>query len=181
MLFWAVLTQSSSILFWKATVIPCNTIWYNAIPSNTIRWNVIPCHGMTLHRTTSLIFQKLFTGKSVFLINQFTFWNFSNVNTIKCIFAAWYCMVSHCIVLNLTVLHGIALYHCWLQRAGCISQDTYRLYLYFHLTSTGRWNLVSQLHLWEPAYSRNSWAFFCHRIIWFASIQLCFKLPLSNG
>ena len=36
---------------------------------------------------TLLIFQKLFTGKSVFLINQFTFWNFSNVNTIKCIFA----------------------------------------------------------------------------------------------
>merc|ERR1740116_168691 len=37
-------------------------------------------------------------------------------------------MVSHCIVLNFTVLHGIALYHCWLRRAGCISQDTYLLY-----------------------------------------------------
>ena len=43
--------------------------------------------GGVLGRNTSLIFQKLFTGKSVFLINQFTFWNFSNVNTIKCIFA----------------------------------------------------------------------------------------------
>ena len=43
--------------------------------------------GGVLGRNASLIFQKLFTGKSVFLINQFTFWNFSNVNTIKCIFA----------------------------------------------------------------------------------------------
>ena len=41
--------------------------------------------GGVLGRNASLIFQKLFTGKSVFLINQFTFWNFSNVNTIKCI------------------------------------------------------------------------------------------------
>ena len=48
--------------------------------------------GGVLGRYTLLIFQKLFTGKSVFLINQFTFWNFSNVNTIKCIFAWlwWY-------------------------------------------------------------------------------------------
>ena len=38
---------------------------------------------------------------------------------------ALYCTVSHCIILNLTILHGIALYHCWLRRAGCISQDTY--------------------------------------------------------
>ena len=43
--------------------------------------------GGVLGRNTLLILQKLFTGKSVFLINQFTFWNFSNVNTIKCIFA----------------------------------------------------------------------------------------------
>ena len=43
--------------------------------------------GGVLGRNASLIFQNLFTGKSVFLINQFTFWNFSNVNTIKCIFA----------------------------------------------------------------------------------------------
>ena len=43
--------------------------------------------GGVLGRNASLIFQKLFTGKSVFLINQFTFWNFSNDNTIKCIFA----------------------------------------------------------------------------------------------
>ena len=43
--------------------------------------------GGVLGRNTLLIFQKLFTGKSVFLINQFTFWNFSHVNTIKCIFA----------------------------------------------------------------------------------------------
>ena len=45
--------------------------------------------GGVLGRHTLLIFQKLFTGKSVFLINQFTFWNFSHVNTIKCIFASW--------------------------------------------------------------------------------------------
>ena len=44
--------------------------------------------GGVLGRYTLLIFQKLFTGKSVFLINQFTFWNFSHVNTIKCIFAS---------------------------------------------------------------------------------------------
>ena len=46
--------------------------------------------GGVLGRNTSLIFQKLFTGKSVFLINQFTFWNFSHVNTIKCIFAQFF-------------------------------------------------------------------------------------------
>ena len=49
--------------------------------------------GGVLGRNTSLIFQKLFTGKSIFLINQFTFWNFSNVNTIKCIF----CQQGWCI------------------------------------------------------------------------------------
>ena len=45
--------------------------------------------GGVLGRYTLLIFQKLFTGKSVFLINQFTFWNFSHVDTIKCIFAVF--------------------------------------------------------------------------------------------
>ena len=34
---------------------------------------------------------------------------------------AFYRMVLHGIVLSLTVLH------CWLRRAGCISQDTYLL------------------------------------------------------
>merc|ERR1712237_234760 len=53
-----------------------------------------------------------------------------------CIGIAWYCEMLHCIVLNLTVLHGIALYHCWLRRAGCISQDTYLLYMKFIFRST---------------------------------------------
>ena len=38
---------------------------------------------------------------------------------IKSYGIVWYCMV----------LHGIVLYHCWLRRAGCVSQDTYLLYL----------------------------------------------------
>ena len=55
--------------------------------------NFLGVVGGVFGRNASLIFQKLFTGKSVFLINQFTFWNFSNVNTIKCIFAKLQFMV----------------------------------------------------------------------------------------
>ena len=49
----------------------------------------------------------------------------------------WYCMILYCIALYCiksyvqyyTVLHGIALlYHYWLRRESCISQDTYLLY-----------------------------------------------------
>ena len=50
---------------------------------------------------------------------------------------AWYCIVlygialyrydtilSYQIIRYCMVLHGIALYHCWLRRAGCISQES---------------------------------------------------------
>ena len=48
----------------------------------------------------------------------------------------WYCIVFmsfHCIIWYCMVLYYILRYcmvlHCWLRRAGCISQDTYLLYL----------------------------------------------------
>ena len=41
---------------------------------------------------------------------------------------AWYCIVLCGIALYRIKSYGIALYHCWLRRAGCISQDTYLLY-----------------------------------------------------
>ena len=45
--------------------------------------------GGVLGRYTSLIFQKLFSGKSVFLINQFTFWKFSQL-----CFSFWYANID---------------------------------------------------------------------------------------
>ena len=45
--------------------------------------------GGALGRYTSLIFQKLFSGKSVFLINQFTFWKFSQL-----CFSFWYANID---------------------------------------------------------------------------------------
>ena len=52
----------------------------------------------------------------------------------------WYCMVVYYILRYCIVLH------CWLRRAGCISQDTYLVYIYQkmkgrnHLHSYARWN-----------------------------------------
>ena len=37
---------------------------------------------------------------------------------------ALYCTVSHCIILNLAVLHGIALYHCWLHLSTLFQENT---------------------------------------------------------
>ena len=47
----------------------------------------------------SLIFQNLFSGKSTFLINQFTFWNFRNVKKWKFLksqlcFSFWYANIN---------------------------------------------------------------------------------------
>ena len=42
---------------------------------------------------------------------------------------AWHCMVLHGIALYLMVPHIFMSFHCWLRRAGCISQDTYLLYI----------------------------------------------------
>ena len=55
-------------------------------------------------------------------------------------------MMRECIV-----LHGIALYHCWLRRAGCISQDTYLLYCYCYfrkiLESSAASSLLIQISI----------------------------------
>ena len=45
--------------------------------------------GGVLGHYTSLIFQKLFSGKSAFLINQFTFWKFSQL-----CFSFWYANIN---------------------------------------------------------------------------------------
>ena len=72
---------------WQA----CKKIVYNFFhfgPSKLMcQIKLLGVVGGVLGRNTLLIFQQRFAGKSVFLINQFTFWNFSIANTIKCIFA----------------------------------------------------------------------------------------------
>ena len=74
---------------WQA----CKKIVYNFFhfgPSKLMcQIKLLGVVGGVLGRNTLLIFQQRFAGKSVFLINQFTFWNFSIANTIKCIFADW--------------------------------------------------------------------------------------------
>ena len=56
---------------------------------------------------------------------------------------AWYCIVWYFIMVHgiacQMVLHGMALYHCWLWRAGCISKDTYLLYFSIFLSPDNKY------------------------------------------
>ena len=86
---------------------------------------------------TLLIFQKLFTGKSVFLINQFTFWNFSHVNTIKCIFAR----------------------QCYIHLGWCFFQDVLSLPLYLSFVELV-FAYFSHLVIFQHNNSRWDWKIF---------------------
>ena len=45
------------------------------------------------------------------------------------VFMSFHCIVWYCMVLYYILRYCMVL-HCWLQRAGCISQDTYLLYIF---------------------------------------------------
>ena len=93
----------------------------------------------------------------------------------RIVFMSFHCIIWYCMVLYYILRYCMVL-HCWVRRAGCISQDTYLLYfiqyIYEDKAYFSFWKVnIGGKHVWYSLFLNNRL-----RIWWYAKNNhvLCF-------